>query len=473
MISTNLKLPICFILLIGIIVACQKEIIEVPDDSEANNIEDAKRWYESNVFKGIETKGGNMPYGKLRANPDWSRAIFSNHNESKTVEVPLIFDQEIGITSKDSYEKWEKSKNESLLNSKTLLVIETKNNNKTGFLMTIAPDMDFRINNDYEAFNSSYKKWQKGFSGAILYHHYDGSYSNGWKFTNGKVTNKIIYVGEDKLLIEFLPKGCTHYFWVTTITDCTYKKATTGCVVVYQSWDYMYSICDYNSGGGGSGGYEPGTQSSTPTLDLIYHANSDLSLTQKAILESAVTEFKSKNPIITKIWESLLSSRVKIIFKINPNTPIIPGTNQRAPAYLSVNGDSIGFRDESCITEFNLEEELIHKYQRYYYGSQFNSIKRNYEFEAKVLRDVSCDELLCPFIASQGFSSPIDIQLYTQWIIELQRGETTLNYQLFNSFCSRWSYPSPPNNYCDQSFTPSVLSDCLSNIFYQGGGINY
>lgn len=62
---------------------------------------------------------------------------------------------------------------------------------------------------------------------------------------------------------------------------------------------------------------------------------------------------------------------------------------------------------------------------------------------------------------------------YENWIMQIADG-APINNATFNSWCSKWSYPYPPNNYTDLNFVPSALIECLSDTFgNSGGSISY
>ena len=155
------------------------------------------------------------------------------------------------------------------MNSLTQMVVVTEkgNKNSTGFLMTIIPDKDYLEATDFKAFYSSYKSWQKGFSGYIFYHTLGGDFANGWKFADGKIIKTVKQKtgeGIDIGLKSATDYNCSDYYTITWYQDCTdwytmteYSNTYNGttCGASYAEWEYLYSVCSY--GGGGGGGYTP------------------------------------------------------------------------------------------------------------------------------------------------------------------------------------------------------------------------
>jgi len=318
------------------------------------------------------------------------------------------------LTSQESYQAYKESGDKRFKKSATSLIIEKKDNITNGFLMTVIPDKNYLLSKKFDGLSSHYRNWQNNFSGMILYHKLDGSFSNGWKFSEGLVVSSVKCKELSDLPIE-LTKSCLAWYYVVWIEICDGNNSTKGCYE-YETWYYLYTTCD--EGGGGDGGY----QSNTPNVDLIYNASSTLSSSQKQKLETAIVEFKTKSPIFATIWQSLINNGLSLKFIINPYTPVIdPITGVRAPAAISADGTLIEFREEECIISDNLEEELIHKYQRNFYGSQFVDTKRNFEFETKVIRDYcfAKEYGYCRAVAAYNFQSQEVIDSYVIWILDL------------------------------------------------------
>jgi len=71
MISKNLKLPIYFLILIGIIVACQKEIVENRDiEVSTFDILKAKAWFENSYSNKLMIGAKNQEVMKMPLEPD-------------------------------------------------------------------------------------------------------------------------------------------------------------------------------------------------------------------------------------------------------------------------------------------------------------------------------------------------------------------------------------------------------------------
>lgn len=339
--KTIFTLPFFIFLLVGIITySCQKEDSEILPNPDLDIVE-AMNWYENNVNDQLTLVAKQHENNKIWAKPDWNHSVWNRHQFSVIIEVPLIVQGEFGYATEESYRAFKETGDKRFMISRTSLVIEKKDIGMRGFLMTIIPDKEYLLANDFNGLLPSYMMWQADFCGTVLYHNFDGSYSNGWKIFNGEVTNAIIYKGEKDISVE-MSKSCLAYYLINwTLTCETTTKSTTDNCIYTEEWNYLYTICE--SGGGGDGDYNPIQESPTPNADKIYNLNSTLTVEQKLKLDSAIVEFKNNNPTFMVIWEFLISQNASIKFILNSNTPY------QAPAAYYPDSNTIAFRDEYCI----------------------------------------------------------------------------------------------------------------------------
>ncbi len=385
-----------------------------------------------------------------------------------------------GFTLPENQEAFNQTGDKRYIQSLTRLVIQTGKEDTRAFFMTIVPDKDFLEEKNFMAFYSTYKKWQKGFNGCVIYHTMEGDFANGWVFEKGVVV-KTLQLENGMNLDVNLKSGtyeCTDYYTINWYQDCTdyytmteYSNNYTGttCNEPYAEYMYIGSICNYTDsddddddgyGGGGGGGYNPpgGQNASTPNTDKLYHSTSTLTASQKQKLESAMTAFITQYPVCTQLYEKLLDMEIKYKFSIDTG---LDGLAAYDPA-----NQNISFKHENYITEEKLTEELIHAIQyNGYYGSEMRPDIKNYEYEAKVFQDFACLETYytCPQYGSMGQSDEFQSR-YSKWILDVYQGQEGFIFEdkaTFNGFCNEWDgYPGETKS----NFTPKMLYDYFEGI---------
>lgn len=247
-----LKRIIILIFFFGLGLSCQKE--------DENNLEDpilleAKIWYENIKTPDLITVTKNLSSENFKASPRWKDAFISKNKDFKSVEIPLDVVGEFGFATADNSKAFKETCDKRYIESRTSLIIIPRGKKTIGFLMTIIPDKDFLEGEDFNAFSSSYKKWQLNFSGIVLYHDLNGSFSNGWIFENGRAMYPVKYYNT-KIPLD-MSKSCRDWYWVEWSYTCNGTsdlsfKGSGGCVYNEQ-WTYLYTDCE-PAGGGGEGG---------------------------------------------------------------------------------------------------------------------------------------------------------------------------------------------------------------------------
>lgn len=103
---------------------------------------------------------------------------------------------------------------------------------------------------------------------------------------------------------------------------------------------------------------------------------------------------------------------------------------------MSDDGKTITFRDEGCITEENVQEELIHS------GGGIRG--------------------------TLYFNSQTNQERYLTMVTNLLNGGS-ISISEFNSLCNVWYYPYiGANNYCSFSFSPDACTGIISGNFING-----
>lgn len=273
---------------------------------------------------------------------------------------------------------------------------------------------------------------------------------------------------------EALTKG-----WMEVET-CVDSFVSVGGHEVYKGthcWKCMQFVPDGNSPPDewvvpGSGSHEYNGKIPTyaefytyADLTNIYGYKSTFTTGQKMLLNSAIVEFRDRSSYLGKIIQYLRDNYKVINFGIKE---VYSAAGELAPAAFIWNDSAIYFKDEASITEKNLEEELIHAVQYYqFYRGDMQSKYKNYEFEAKVFRDLAilCNEEVieaAPYAPVQMY--PMDPShnsyhdSYILWIEDVGQFKefTGSDYADYANFCQKWDHPSYPGVY-NSSIEPKLL----------------
>jgi hypothetical protein len=213
-----------------------------------------------------ELKGTFNSHKEISLKPNWDYARERDHDKLKIMDVPLFSRGLFGFTTLDAKRAYEETKDDRFMLSSTKLIITSNKRTKSriAFFMTIIPDQNYRIEKNHECFNSSYKKWQEDFSGFIIYHNIDGSFSNGWRLING-ITTHTVEPKEQSVFtldLEMPTEGskdyiCNYYELIVWYQDCidwyqiinnVMVYTNTSCGAPYSEVILTFSVCEYVGG---------------------------------------------------------------------------------------------------------------------------------------------------------------------------------------------------------------------------------
>ena len=205
--------------------------------------------------------------------PEWESAFSMKNEKYDVVETDLMIKGIIRFTDKDCMEKFRETKDMKYKQSYARLVFRTdrKTGNTAGFLMTIVPNLEWLEKSDFKPFKkTNYFDKGKDFSGWILFHNMDGSFSNGWVYEKGKIVASIGSLGAEPAEGSFRSEICDYVNYYYEWEECgdyysgseEYGFHYVG-TICHSYWEYEYStyVCydDGSSGGsGGDGGYTGG-----------------------------------------------------------------------------------------------------------------------------------------------------------------------------------------------------------------------
>ena len=284
-------------LLAGILITCQKdETDKLPPINKEAELSAAQQWYNSR-FSELTLKSGIEDSARRRSElkPDWATAKVHHNRRLKTVETELQSQGlSVSFVLPKNKQKFEETDDQRYVTTLLRLVLQThrRTGRQTGFLMTIVPSVEYIEKTKFEPFKKmAYIGRDKKFDGVILFHHLDGTFSNGWKYSNGKITHSIRTNKQEEpvlslkstimveVLIEIWEEWCTCY----TQPYQTYQNCVN-CEWILVDWwyewievnvdDEEFGDGDENSGNGGGGG----TYNGNPTLKATLSAPGTITL---------------------------------------------------------------------------------------------------------------------------------------------------------------------------------------------------
>ena len=255
----------------GILLACkeydeqgypQKE----PQLDRATEIANARTWYESQTAIRSSTRASSKEDSPqstlLNMEPNWKLTYRRKNDKYRTVEAVMTGNERVTFLSPELINKLKQDHDYRFKKSLTRLIVRTDRETQevVGFTMTIIPSVEYLELTAFNPFHNTYVNRDEHFGGYIIYHDLDGTFTNGWKYVDGKITHTISesivpvdsiknnpsaqtrryevceqYVYE--VLIEECYEWCTQTEWGTTceIDNCIYYTE------IYDSWE----ICDW------------------------------------------------------------------------------------------------------------------------------------------------------------------------------------------------------------------------------------
>lgn len=278
----------------AILLSCKKT--EVVQESPISNeqgqfgITNAKQFIDATAKKVVLFSGGKYFVNGATSNPDegpglildWVHAITSSNDSISIVEIPVASpDGKFGFIASHGYS------DERLLKSVTRLVVQQDNaGHIKSRLMTIIGDSSYMVSKNYNLSGNTLLTKDADFTGTVLFNYLDGSFSNGWKYKNGKVTNTVNQSPTVPVNGVAMPgdNGCIETVVSTYTQDCVdhYSNGVyvnTDCSQWYISHQESYISCNGGApipnpnGGGGIGGDGNGNATSVCETEALNFLN--------------------------------------------------------------------------------------------------------------------------------------------------------------------------------------------------------
>lgn len=270
----KLLLKLSFLISVILIISCTKtnDYDLKPNTSDFSNlnrvvdkkmIDEARAWFEMKFE--FNTKSVN------EVKHLWEYALTDSSSKSSVVEIPLSFKNEKVYALPECQNLYNETKDLKYLHNTKRLIVETNSSTKEkrAFYMVIIPSLKYLEQTNFMPINNTYKKRDKLFDGIILFLNLNGSIINGWRYSSGKIINKIKPLSIENS--KSLPKTKSSIIYCQTTYEIAYMEWVTEVYAGGQliSRKYEIEIIDISAseecwtetnygGGGGSSGTDGG-----------------------------------------------------------------------------------------------------------------------------------------------------------------------------------------------------------------------
>lgn len=202
----------CFFVLLAciIVTGCEDEVIEqvtpesgsnVQIDKSATNPKDllAARQYYSNQALLTRTRTSDndslvnfTPF--FREDPSWKFYAFGENDSIVVIDVDLtdrICQDYLTVENIAAYKKYKQLKFRQSY-SRYVYTRNIRSGQENGFYMTIIPSVNYVRNANKRIRYNTYLRRDTQLDGYVLFHSLEGKLVNGWEYSTGKLTGKIL-----------------------------------------------------------------------------------------------------------------------------------------------------------------------------------------------------------------------------------------------------------------------------------------
>lgn len=399
---------LAYIGILGMLLACADHMLQ-GDGNSGNNRQDnkneeltmpiAKLWFENNYTPVITTR--TISGEEWLCKPRWDEAEEYNRMQYEVVETPIYTHGAYLILDNDTESHWQSDKKQSYIrNNAHLVVLLNKKTKETkSFIMVFIGTYEY-LKNTRTIGKNNYLYRQPDFSGSVFFYEVNGSFINGWKYSEGKITASLSKITDLKKeanssnVATRSSDGCQEICYPiygpscdggqTGMDDMEFGTGDSSphCPTVLLGYE---CIEDCNIPGGDGPGEPPIGEIVYPSdpIDKIYGNKSTLTYKEQMLLREALLSIKAQR-IWKEVYNALTICDVKINFHIDSS---IEGKSKEK---YDGNDRYILFASKENINSKNLTKELFKTLQHCYYGIDFNNPdkKLTIEFEAHVFPDI-------------------------------------------------------------------------------------
>lgn len=235
---------LAYISVLGMLFACADQMLldnENPAVRQAKNknqeltVSVARQWFESKYTPVVPTR--SVDGTERLQKPYWEKAKEHNRKRYEVVETPILSQGVHVVMDRETAAYWESGmKSDFIRNTIRMVVLRDKKKGTTrSFIMTFVGTLEY-LKKTRTIGKNSYLYRQPDFSGSVLFHELDGTFMNGWRYSEGKIVATLSAISNDeqqamdtlgvqtRAEVEVCYESCFPVFE----DDCTYSYVETG-----------------------------------------------------------------------------------------------------------------------------------------------------------------------------------------------------------------------------------------------------
>ena len=159
----------------------------------------AKQWYEANYKPVVTTRAYYEDTTACMMKPKWDAAKESNRKRYEVVELPILTKHKRLMMDRETYRNWKPEAQFNFVRNTAKLVVlyDKKTQDTRSFFMIFVGSYKY-LQKTRNMGKNSYLYREPDFDGKVLFYELNGTFINGWKYTNGKITGSIAPVMEEE-----------------------------------------------------------------------------------------------------------------------------------------------------------------------------------------------------------------------------------------------------------------------------------
>lgn len=201
---------LAYISVLGMLFACADQMLldnENPAVRQAKNknqeltVSVARQWFESKYTPVVPTR--SVDGTERLQKPYWEKAKEHNRKRYEVVETPILSQGVHVVMDRETAAYWESGmKSDFIRNTIRMVVLRDKKKGTTrSFIMTFVGTLEY-LKKTRTIGKNSYLYRQPDFSGSVLFHELDGTFMNGWRYSDGRIVGTLSRINGNKHTVK-------------------------------------------------------------------------------------------------------------------------------------------------------------------------------------------------------------------------------------------------------------------------------